>query len=99
MEPTQIVDLLPSMHRGQRSICHVLEKRKVKAIKMEMENIEVARTLSDLRQHGEMSRNVPGKLLVQPEGHLSAWNDFRACFAITTSEQHYLMTALNQRVA
>ena len=51
---------------------------------MEMENIEVARTLSDLRQHGEMSRNVPGELLVQPERYLSAWNEFCACFAITT---------------
>jgi hypothetical protein len=46
-----------------------------------------------------MSRNIPGELLVQPEGYLSACNDFRTCFAITTSEQHYLMTALNQRVA
>ena len=99
MEPTQILDVLPSMHRGQRSICYVLEKRKVKAIKMEMENIEGARTLSDLRQHGEMSRNVPGELLVQPKRYLSAWDHLRACLAITTSEQHYLMTALNQRVA
>jgi len=87
------------MHRGQRSICYVLEKRKVKAIKMEMENIEVARTLSNLRQHGEMSRNVPGELLVQPERYLSAWNDFRACVAIATSKQDYLMSALDQRVA
>jgi len=87
------------MHRGQRSICYVLEKRKVKAIKMEMENIEVARTLSDLRQHGEMSRNVPGELLVQPERYFSAWNDFRECFAFASSKQHYLMPALNQRVA
>ena len=71
----------------------------MKAIKMEMENIEVARTLSNLRQHGEMSRNVPGELFVQPERYFSAWNDFRACFAITTSKQHYLMTALDQRVA
>ena len=99
MQLAQIVDVLPSMYRGQRSICYVLEKRKVKAIKMEMENIEVTRTLSDLRQHGEMSRNVPGELLIQPERYLSTRNDFRACFAITTSEQHYLMTALNQRVA
>ena len=99
MQPTQIVDVLPPVHRGQRSICYVLKKRKVKAIKVEMENIEVVRTLSDLRQHGEMSRNVPGELLVQPEGYLSTWNDFRARFAITTCEQHYLMTALNQRVA
>src|SRR6476619_4973502 len=99
MEPTQIVDVLPSMHRGQRSICHVLEKRKVKAIKMEMENIEVDSTLSDLRQHGEMSRNVPRELLVQPEGYLSAGNEFRACLAIATREQHYLMAALDQRVA
>ena len=99
MEPTQIVDVLPPMHRSQRSICHVLEKRKVKAIKMEMENIEVARTLSNLRQHGEMSRDVPGELVVQSERYLPAWNDFRACFAITTREQHYLMTTLNQRVA
>src|SRR6476660_7600693 len=99
MEPTQIVDVLPSMHRGQRSICYVLEKRKVKALKMAMENIEVARTLSDLRQHGKMSRNVPGELVVQPSRYLAAWNHLRACLAITTSEQHYLRTALDQRVA
>ena len=55
----------------------------MKAIEVEMEKIEVARTLSDLRQHGEMSRNVPGELLVQPKRYLSAWNDFRAGFAIT----------------
>ena len=87
------------MHRGQRSICYVLEKRKVKAIKVEMENIEATSTLSNLCKHGEMSRNVPGKHLVQPERYLSAWDDFRACFAIPASKQHYLMTALNQRVA
>ena len=50
-------------------------------------------------KHGEMGRNVPGKHLVQLERYLSAWDDFRACFAIPASKQHYLMTALNQRVA
>jgi len=99
MEPTQIVDVLPSMHRGQRSICHVLEKRKVKAIKMEMENIEVARTLSDLRQHGEMSRNVQESFLSSLSAISRHGTTFAHVFAITTSEQHYLMPALNQCVA
>jgi hypothetical protein len=42
--------VLPSMHCSQRSIWHVLERRKVKAIKVEMKNAEVVRTLSNLSQ-------------------------------------------------
>ena len=86
------------MHSGQRSISYVLEKRKVKAIKMEVENVEFVRTLSNLRQHGEVSRKVPRELFVKPERYFAAGNEFRICLAIATREQHDLMTAVDQCV-
>ena len=64
-----------------------------------MENVEVVRALSNLGQHGEMSRNVPRELFVEPQRYLSAGNQFRPSLDIATREKRHLMTALNQRVA
>ena len=95
MQPAKVIDVLSPMYSGQCSICYVLEKRQVKAVKMEMENVEVARLLPNLRQHDKVSWHVPGELLVEPKRYISAWYEFRPRLAIAAREQHYVMTAVN----
>jgi hypothetical protein len=59
MDAFEVINILTSMHGGQRTFGHVVEQRKMKAVEVEMQNVEIARTLPNLGQHREMRRNVP----------------------------------------
>ena len=52
------------MYGGQGPMRYVLKERQVKTAEMEVENVEIFSLLLDLRQHGEVSRNVPREFLV-----------------------------------
>jgi hypothetical protein len=60
MDVPEVIDVLTSMHGGHGTFDHVVEQRKMKAVEVEMQNVEIACTLPNLGQHGEMGRNVPG---------------------------------------
>ena len=51
MQLAQIVDVLSSMNGGQRSIHHVREQGQMKAVQMEVQNIETRRALPNLGEH------------------------------------------------
>jgi hypothetical protein len=65
MQRAEVIDVLASVHRRERFVAHLGEKRQMKAVEMEVENIEVIRTFLDLGEHCQMGRDIPGQLLVE----------------------------------
>jgi hypothetical protein len=43
-----------------------MEEGKMKAVEMEMQDVEILRVFSNLGEHGEMGWNVPRQVAVEP---------------------------------
>jgi hypothetical protein len=53
------------MHCRQRSVGHIREKGQMKAVEMEVKNIEAVRAFPDFSDHALMRRYIPRKLIVE----------------------------------
>ena len=69
--------VLPSMHCSQRSIWHGPGKTEGESNQGGNEECRSRSHAFEPQPDGEMSRNVPRELLVEPQRYLSAGNQFR----------------------
>jgi hypothetical protein len=70
-----------------------MEKRKMKAVEVEVQHIELMGSVSDLSEHRKVGRNIPRQVVIEPQGYVSAGNQFCSGFAIGACEQDDLMTS------
>jgi hypothetical protein len=98
IKPLQVLDVLPAVQGGQRPVGQVVEQGEVVAVEMKMKNVELVGHLPHGGKHGEMRRQVPGLLLVQPQGDVPAGHELRPGLAVAAREQRDVMPALDQSI-
>ena len=70
----------------------------MKAVEMEVQHIELMRLVSDLSEHRKMGRNIPRQVAIEPQGYVSARNQFCSGLAIGARKQDDLVTSPYQFV-
>ena len=98
MQRAKVTDVLTPMHCCQRLLDPVAEKREMDTLQVEMQDIELMRPVSNLCEHRKVGRNIPRQVAIEPQGNVSARNQFCSGFAIPTCKQNDLVTSPHEFV-
>src|SRR4029078_7079119 len=76
---------------------HIGEEGKVKAIEVEMQDVELACALADLGEHRKMGWDIPGQVRIEPESKRTARHELGAGTAIAARKQSDVVPTPDER--
>ena len=84
------------MKRRHGTVSNLADKREVPLFDMEMEDVELISTATDLIEHDDMIGNMVPDLGIQPKRSLRTAHQFRAGPRIAAGEERHLVTLRHQ---